>query len=324
MKKTLVLTLSLWLISAIPTAAVDDPQPVSVVATTEVLGSVVGQLAGDVADVTTLMRDGVDPHSWQPSARDSEAIFEADVVVANGLDLEEGLASVLEQAEADGVTVFHAADHVRLRSTAGAEPDHGEEADHAEEPDHTEEADHSAEPDHDHAAGDPHFWLDPLAMRDVVLALDPVLTEAGVQLGDRTAALAADLEALDAELAEVLAVVPPESRQLVTGHGAMGYFADRYGFEIIGTVVPGLSSSDEPSAREIAQLIDDVKAAGSAALFTDVGTPASVARAVADETGVQLVELQVAQLPDDGTYQDLLRELARQVADALGASGSDA
>lgn len=324
MKKTLVLTLSLWLISAIPTAAADDPQPVSVVATTEVLGSVVGQLAGDVADVTTLMRDGVDPHSWQPSARDSEAIFEADVVVANGLDLEEGLASVLEQAEADGVTVFHAADHVSLRSTAGAEPDLGEEADHNEEADHTEEADHSAEPDHDHAAGDPHFWLDPLAMRDVILALDPVLTEAGVQLGDRTAALAADLEATDAELAEVLAVVPSESRQLVTGHGAMGYFADRYGFEIIGTVVPGLSSSDEPSAREIAQLIDDVKAAGSAALFTDVGTPASVAQAVADETGVQLVELQVAQLPDDGTYQDLLRELARQVADALGASGLDA
>ena len=161
-------------------------------------------------------------------------------------------------------------------------------------------------------------------MRDVVLALDPVLTEAGVQLGDRTAALVADLEALDVELTEVLAVVPPESRQLVTGHGAMGYFADRYGFEIIGTVVPGLSSSDEPSAREIAQLIEDVKAAGSAALFTDVGTPASVAQAVADETGVQLVELQVAQLPDGGTYQDLLRELARQVADALGASGSDA
>ena len=138
MKKTLVLTLVLWLVSAIPTAAVDDPEPVSIVATTEVLGSVVGQLAGDVADVTTLMRDGVDPHSWQPSARDSEAIFEADVVVANGLDLEEGLASVLEQAEADGVTVFHAADHVRLRSTAGADPDHSEEADHSDEPDHNE------------------------------------------------------------------------------------------------------------------------------------------------------------------------------------------
>ena len=135
MKKTLALTLILWLVSAIPTAAVDDPEPVSIVATTEVLGSVVSQLAGDVADVTTLMRDGVDPHSWQPSARDSEAIFEADVVVANGLDLEEGLASVLEQAEADGVTVFHAADHVRLRSTAGVEPDHSEEADHSAEPD---------------------------------------------------------------------------------------------------------------------------------------------------------------------------------------------
>lgn len=310
------------LTAASPAAAAEGSDPVSIVATTEVLGSVVSQLAGDVADVTILMRDGVDPHAWQPSARDSEAVFGADVVVANGLDLEEGLASVLEQAEADGVTVFHAADHVQLRASAGAEPSTAVETDHAEQAEPGEDADDSGEADHAHAAGDPHFWLDPLAMRDVVLALDPVLTETGVELQERTASLVSDLEALDAELTQMLAVVPAESRQLVTGHGAMGYFADRYGFEIVGTVVPGLSSSDEPSAQEIAQLIDDIRAAGTAALFTDVGTPASVARAVADETGARIVELQVAQLHDGGTYQDLLRDLAGQVADALGEPGS--
>ncbi len=287
-----------------PAVADDDPSRVSVVATTEVLGSVVGQLAGDVADVTVLMSGGVDPHSWQPSARDSQALFEADLIVANGLDLEEGLVSVLEQAEADGVTVFHATDHVTLRASAGAGVEGG--ATGAE-----------ATSGHDHAAGDPHFWLDPLAMRDVVLALDPVLTAAGVDLGDRTAALVADLEALDVELSETLAVVPPDERRLVTGHGALGYFADRYGFEIVGTVVPGLSSSDEPSAREIAALIEDIKAAGATAVFTDVGTPQSVARAVADETGAKLLELQVAQLPESGDYQDLLRNLAATVVAAL-------
>ncbi len=297
-----VVALAVALSFAAPAAAVEDPARVSVVATTEVLGSVVSQLAGDVADVTVLMSGGVDPHSWQPSARDSQALFEADLIVANGLDLEEGLVSVLEQAEADGVTVFHATDHVALRGSAGAEAGSDGPV---------------ASPGDDHAAGDPHFWLDPLAMRDVVLALDPVLAAAGVELGDRTAALIADLEALDAELSATLAVVPEDQRRLVTGHGALGYFADRYGFEIIGTVVPGLSSSDEPSAREIAALIDDIKAAGSTAVFTDVGTPQSVARAVADETGAVVVELQVAQLPDGGTYQDLLRELAAAVVAAL-------
>ncbi len=303
-----VVTLAVAVSSAAPVVADDDAGRVSVVATTEVLGSVVNQLAGDVADVTVLMSGGVDPHSWQPSARDSQVLFEADLIVANGLDLEEGLVSVLGQAEADGVSVFHATDHVALRGSAGAEAG----SDGA-----TTMPDQDHATDDDHAAGDPHFWLDPLAMRDVVLALDPVLAAAGVDLGDRTAALIADLEALDAELSATLAVVPEDQNRLVTGHGALGYFADRYGFEIIGTVVPGLSSSDEPSAREIAALIEDIKAAGSTAVFTDVGTPQSVARAVADETGAIVVELQVAQLPDGGTYQDLLRSLAAAVAAAL-------
>ncbi|MEA2026513.1 MAG: metal ABC transporter substrate-binding protein, partial [Chloroflexota bacterium] len=255
MKTLVALTAALLLLVPMSVAAADDAIPeTSVVVTTEVLGSVVEQLAGDVADVKVLMSGGADPHSWQPSARDTQAVFEADLIVANGLDLEEGLASVLEQAETDGVPVLHAADFVSLRASADAEGDHAGEA------------------DDDHAASDPHFWLDPIAMRDVVLALDPVLAGAGIDLGDRSESLAADLESLDAELAEMLSVVPDDQRQLVTGHGALGYFADRYDFDIIGTVVPGLSSSDEPSARELATLIDAINGAGSTALFTDVGT----------------------------------------------------
>ncbi len=88
----------------------------------------------------------------------------------------------------------------------------------------------------------------------------------------------------------------------------------------MGTVVPGLSSADEPSAREIAELVENIKAAGSVALFSDIGTPQSVAQAVADETGARLVELQVAQLPEGGSYQDMLRELAMLVRDALAGS----
>jgi len=319
MKTLTALVLGASLLLAAPVSATDDgsTRPVSVVVTTEVLGSVVDQLVGDSADVTTLMSSGVVPHSWQPSARETEALFNADLVVANGLDLEEGLASVLEQAEADGVPVFHAADHVALRASAGAEEDHLDET----EVDHEGDVDHEGEADHEHAAGDPHFWLDPVAMREVVLALGAALEGIGLELADRTDALASDLEELDAELIGILSVIPEEQRQLVTGHGALGYFADRYGFTIVGTVVPGLSSADEPSAREIAALIEDIKAAGAVALFTDIGTPQSVAQAVADETGAQIVELQVAQLPEGGSYQDLLRDLAILVSGSLAAPG---
>lgn len=314
MKTLTALALGLSLLVAAPVTVAEDgsDRPASVVVTTEVLGSVVDQLVGEAADVTTLMQGGVDPHAWQPSARDTEALFDADLIVANGLDLEESLTSVLAQAEAEGVPVFHATDLVVLRASAGDEADHDNEVDHADDTGQEHEA--------DHAAGDPHFWLDPMAMRDVVLALGPALEEVGVELGAGATTLAADLEALDAELAEMLAVIPSEQRKLVTGHGALGYFADRYGFEIVGTVVPGLSSADEPSAREIASLIEDIKAAGSVALFTDIGTPQSVAQAVADETGVRLVELKDAQLPEEGSYQDMLRELAMLVRDALAGS----
>src|SRR6185503_16870778 len=90
----------------------DDGGRASIVVTTQVLGSLVSELVGDEAAVTVLMEAGVDPHTWQPSARDSEAIFEADLVVANGGGLEEGLGSVLDQAEAQGVPVFRAVDHL--------------------------------------------------------------------------------------------------------------------------------------------------------------------------------------------------------------------
>lgn len=290
--------------SALAAQEPSNEQP-TIVVTTEVLGSIVRDLAADEADVTVLMTAGADPHSWQPSARDSQALFEADVIVANGLDLEEGLIDLLGQAETEGVPVFRATDHVAIRMPSSQ--------------DHEEEADDEDQADHEHASGDPHFWLDPLAMRDVVLALGAAMAEAGIDVADRASRMAAELETLYDELATMLEVVPIERRQLVTGHEALGYFADRYGFDIVGTVIPGLSSSDEPSARDIAELIDSIRAAGATAVFTDVSTPASVAEAVAAEAGVQIVQLKVEQLPESGSYADLLRQVAASVAEALSS-----
>ena len=112
--------------------------------------------------------------------------------------------------------------------------------------------------------------------------------------------------------------MPEDERKLVTGHRSMGYFAARYGFEQIGTVIPSLSTSGEPTAREMAELIEDISANDVKAVFTEVGTPQSVAQAVAADSGAELVELNTSQLPDGGTYQDLILSIATTIVAALG------
>jgi zinc/manganese transport system substrate-binding protein len=282
-------------------AAVDAPD---VVVTYAVLGAVVADLVGDAAKVTVLMGDGVDPHDWAPSARDIESVMNADLVVANGMDLEEGLIDVLEQAEGDGVPVFHATDHITVR-------DLGEDG-------QGEEDEHGDEDEHGHEAGDPHFWVDPISMRDVVTALGVTLAEVGIDVTDRADDLAGRLTELDEETRTTLDVVPADGRKLVTGHESMGYFADRYDFTLVGAVVPGLSSQGEVSAGELAALRDEIVAEGVPAIFIEVGTPAAVVEAIGQEAGVQVVELPSHNLPEDGSYVSFIRAISSAIAGALG------
>jgi zinc/manganese transport system substrate-binding protein len=139
----------------------------------------------------------------------------------------------------------------------------------------------------------------------------------GVDVADRGADLADRLEALDAEVAATLSAIAPEHRRLVTGHESMGYFADRYGFELVGAVVPGLSSQGEVSARELSELVEALRSAGVDVVLTEIGTPEQIARALAAETGATLVPVSLEQLPADGSYETLIRDLATTIADAL-------
>ena len=154
-------------------------------------------------------------------------------------------------------------------------------------------------------------------MIDVVEALQPVLMEAGIDASVGAEALITDLQALDLEVTEVISSVPAEDRKLVTGHESLGYFADRYGFEVIGAVIPGLSTNGEPTARELAELIANIQDNDVAAVFAEVGTPQAVAEAVASDSGAELISLSTSELPEGGTYQDLIREIATTVAAAL-------
>lgn len=314
-RTTVALTTLALAIAGITPVAAQSPaagERPDIVVTYSVLGAVVQDLVGDAATVTVLMGNGVDPHDWSPSARDIEAVHQADLVIANGLGLEEGLHDALEQAAAEGVTVFEATDHITVRSLAEGEHSH-------EDDDH----DDSAEDDHDedghhHGAFDPHFWVDPVAMRDVVVALGPVIESLGVDVADRQADLVARLDALDLETRAILEVVPVDRRELVTGHESMGYFADRYGFELIGAVIPSLSSQGEVSASQLSTLAAEIREHGVPAIFTEIGTPQAVVEAIADETGVQVVQLPSHNLPEDGSYFTFIRQIASAIAGALG------
>lgn len=279
-----------------------DTMGPSIVVTHSVLGAVVRDIVGDAAEVTVLIPNGVDPHDWEPSAQDIERINGADLVVANGLGFEAGLEDVLLNAVDSGVTVFEATDYVTIRDGA-----------------HSGEEVHDEGEKEDHADGDPHFWTDASAMAKVAEELEVFLFDAGVVVGDRAGMTAERLITLDNELRETAESLAVERRTLVTGHESLGYFADRYGFTLVGAVVPSLTTQAEVSAGEIADLKAQLEAVGVDVVFSELGTPDKTVTAIADEVGARVVEISTHVLPEDGSYETFMRDLMTTIVEALSA-----
>lgn len=289
-----------------------DGRPV-VVVTYPVLGSVVQDLVGDQARVEVLMAPGVDPHDYDASAGDAEAIAGADLVVVNGGDLEEGLLGVIREAETSGVPVFAATDHLPTRHRDDGDHDH-DDSDH----DDPEDVDHEDEGDHDHGGIDPHFWVDPVAMEQVVAALVPVVrAELHIDVAARAAEVTSGLQDLDAQVRDELSAIPADRRLLVTAHESLGWFADRYGFTVLGSLVPSLTSQANPSAAALAHIAEEVEHHQVPAIFLELGTPRSLAETIAEQAGVRVVELDTHTLPDGGSYADFVRRIAEGIAEGL-------
>ena len=275
--------------------APDDGRP-RIVVTTTILGDIVGEVAGELAQVDVVLPVGADPHEFVPSAREAEAIAGADLVVQNGAGLEASLSGIIGEA-ADGVTpVFTFADHVELLTLEGGAPD-------------------------------PHLWTDPErvagaveALGDELAALDG-LDPAAVR--DAAATYAATLRSLDAEIAATLEPIPADRRVLVTNHDAMSYFADRYGLEVVGAVIPSLTTGAEPSAADLDALATVIRDRGIPAIFAEATQPTRLADALAAEVGssVEVVELFTESLgapgSDADTYAGMLRVDANLIAGAL-------
>ena len=270
-----------------------------IVVTYSVLGAVVSDVVGSAGDVVVLMPNGTDPHEWSPSAKDIEALSKADLIVDNGLALEGALQDPLKEVVANGVPLFTVADHIEIRKVKA-----GEGADPADE-------------DQAPGADDPHMWMDPLTMKQWVGPLAAELKQLGIDVAAGAAQVEKDLEALNAEVEAIVAAVPEANRRLVTGHESMGYFAERYGFTLVGAIVPAITSQAEASAGELASLVAKIDAAGVPAIFTEVGTSAATVEAIATDTGAKVVELATHNLTADGTYRSFMLAIASAISDAL-------
>ena len=264
-----------------------------VVVTYSVIGDVVAQLVGDKAVVNVLIPDGQDPHEFQPSAKDIEALNNAAIVISNGLDFEEGLEDVLENVVDSGNKVFMVGEHITVLKTKEAD-DH----------------------EHDHGGVDPHLWLSPGTMLEMLPALTSALSDAlGIDLANSSVALTTNLEELDKEIQQTISGL--QDCNLVSGHDEMGYFAAHYGCQIIGAIIPSFTTTSEATAGELAdlkKLIDQYKVA---AIFTGLGTNPAVADQLAKELGIKAVILSTHYLDGANNYQEFMLRMVNQIAEAL-------
>lgn len=270
-----------------------------IVVTTNILGDVVDALVGDQVAVLTLMPPGADPHSFEISAAQAADLERADLLVSNGLGLEEGLTRHVENAAVQGVPLLEAGDAVSVIRYSD-----------------------------DGASGpDPHWWTDPTQMASVIDALVAAI-EASVQGVDSGAlrrsaeAYRAALRALDTDAQARFGTLGAERRVLVTNHHVLGYLARRYDFRIVGAVIPGGSTLAAPSASDLDELATAIRTAGVPAIFAESSQPDRLIKVLAQETGVQVrvVTLFSESLTQPGDGAGSYLELMRANTDLITAA----
>lgn len=271
-----------------------------IVVTTNIIGDVVEQVVGDAAEVTTLMRPNADPHSFEISAKEAAGLRDADLVVSNGLGLEEGLQRHLDRAADSDVDMFVAGDHVEVLDYSDEEAE---------------------------GAADPHFWTDPARILAMVDALEAALLDVdGIDratVEQRAKQYRDQVELLDTEMSAAFAEIPEQRRRLVTNHHVFGYLADRFDFEIVGAVIPGGTTLAAPSAADLRDLAGAIEQAGVPAIFAESSQPDRLMQVLASEAGieVEVIELFTESLTPEGegadSYLAMMRANTERIANGL-------
>jgi manganese/zinc/iron transport system substrate-binding protein len=285
-----------------PSSAAPDATSLRVVATTGMIGDTARQIGGDACEVTALMGPGVDPHLYRPAQRDLRSLTGADLILYNGLKLEGRMADVLARMDGRTRTAVVTDGIPRERLLASLEyPDQF----------------------------DPHVWMDVGLWRLAAEHIHQALTAAdpgnAAKYDANAAAHLAELDALDAEIREILEAVPESKRVLITAHDAFGYFGEAYGFEVLG--LQGISTDAEFGLQDIERLIDIVVERDVAAIFleTSVSRRSLEALATGARARGQALRLGGPLYSDalgeagtpEGSYIGMMRHNARTIAEAL-------
>ena len=280
-------------------------EKLEVVSTSNIVADWVRVVGQDRVDVFSLLPPNADPHTFRPGTQDVTRVADADLVLSIGLSLEAGwLSKLVKNAAQDPnsvVALGQVVDPIEFAEIFGEEEGHGR------------------------GTLDPHFWFDPLRVKQAVnniatqlSTLDPA-GETFYQ--ENAAAYIEQLDELHAWIREEVATVPPERRLLVTSHDSFQYFAQRYGFEVVGAVMPATTQA-EPTALDLSKLIEIIEQEGVSAVFTEKSHSDRLSRRVAEETGATLIGgLYTGSLsePGDeaGTYVDMMRYNVQTIVEAL-------
>ncbi len=308
------------------TTTTGSPAKINIVTTSNIIADWVLAVGQERVDVFSLLPPNMDPHTFQPGARDVAQVADAGLVLSVGLSLEADWLEDLVRNAASGPSVvvalgndidplyFQELQDGHEETEAGA---HDEEADGDEE-----KADSN---DDDHDSLDPHFWFDPLRVKQAVNSIAAQLStldpEGQTFYGENAAVYNEELDALHTWIEERVARLPEERRLLVMSHDSFQYFAKRYGFEVVGAIFP-VSTDSEPTAQELASLIETIEHENAPAVFAEKSHSQRLASRIAEETGATLVGgLYTGSLGepggDAGTYLDLMRYNVNTIVEAL-------
>ncbi|MEZ3179559.1 metal ABC transporter substrate-binding protein [Streptomyces pimonensis] len=293
--------------AATATACTSTDDRPRVVVTTNILGDITREIVGDEADVTVLMKPNADPHSFGLSAVQAAELERADLVVFNGLGLEENVLRHVDAARESGVATFEAGravDPLTFRAHDDGGPEEG-----------------GGQPD-------PHFWTDPDRVRKAAGLIAGQVIEHVDGVNERT--IRANTDRYDGQLADLttwmeksFARIPEEKRALVTNHHVFGYLADRFGFRVIGAVVPSGTTLASPSSSDLRSLTQAMREAGVHTVFADSSQPKRLAEVLRTELGgrVRVVELYSESLTEKGkgagTYLRMMRANTTAMTDGL-------
>ena len=284
-----------------PASAQQQATKLKVVATFSILGDFARNVGGDRVDVTTLVGPNGDVHVYAPTAADAETIRNAGLVIVNGLGLEGWLPRFVKSSGSDATTVV--ATHIVPRKVAAGEI-----------------------LSHDGGAGsvDPHAWqsvanaeIYVANIRDALIAVDPA--NAATYRADASAYLAR-LDALDRDVREAVARIPAERRKVISTHDAFGYFASAY--DITFVAPQGVSTESEPSARDIATIIAQIRTEKIPAVFLENISDARLMRQIASEIGAAIggTFFSNSLTNENGaapSYIEMVRHNVRTIASAL-------